>query len=55
MDAETVGLASDFISQVGFPIFVAAWLLLRSDRRTKDLTTAIRELTALVRQCPKRR
>ncbi len=55
MTAETVDLATQLVSQVGFPIFVAVWLLVRSDRRTKDLTLAIRGLTHLVRACPKRR
>lgn len=55
MTSETVELATQFVSQLGFPIFVAVWLLVRSDKRTKELTTAIRELTHVVRECPKRR
>ncbi len=55
MEKETVELATQAVSQLGFPIFVAVWLLVRSDKRTKELTTAIKELTRLVAQCPKRR
>lgn len=42
-----------FVSQVGFPIFVAMWLLFRGDRCTVDQTAAIKALTqelALMRQ-----
>ncbi len=55
MTTEGVDLAAQLVSQVGFPIFVAVWLLVRSDKRTKELTTAVRELTTLVRGLNHRR
>lgn len=37
------------IGNLGFPIFVAVWLLWRSDRILRELTLAVRELTATVK------
>ncbi len=36
------------ISTIGFPIFVAVWLLLRSDNIIKEMTEAVRDLTQVV-------
>ena len=36
------------ISQVGFPVFVAAYLLIRTDKLLRELTTAVKELTQAV-------
>lgn len=55
MEPATWTIVKEGVGAFGFPIFVAVWLLVRSDRHTKDLTKAIRELTNLVRECPKRR
>lgn len=52
---ETLETAGRFIQAVGFPVFVAVWLLMRSDRLTRELTKAIRALEHVVRECPKRR
>ena len=35
---------SDFIQQVGFPIAVALWLLLRTDKKLDKLTDAMNEI-----------
>ena len=38
------------ISQVGFPIVVAAYLLIRTDKLLRETTTALKELTQAVRE-----
>jgi len=40
---------ADFVGKVGFPIFVAVFLLVRIDPLLRDLTTAIRELVTVVK------
>ena len=39
----------DIVTNVGFPIAVSIYLLYERDRRTKELTEAIRDLTEYVR------
>ncbi len=41
-------LIADFISRVGFPIFVAVWLLIYTDKTLKSLTVAIDHLADLI-------
>lgn len=41
-------LAYDFISKIGFPIFVALILLWRDDQRHHENVTAIRDLVETV-------
>lgn len=55
MTPETWTIIKEGVGAFGFPIFVAVWLLVRSDKHTRELTRAIRELTGVVRECPKRR
>ena len=52
MDTETVDLAIKLVGNLGFPIFVAVWLLMRSDRLLRELHDAIVELTNLIRKTP---
>jgi len=40
-----IRLVSNFIKDLGFPIFVAVWVLLITHRDTKKLTHAINALT----------
>jgi len=40
-----ITIASNFIKDLGFPIFVAVWVLLITHRDTKKLTHAINALT----------
>lgn len=35
---------AELISTVGFPIFVAAWLLLRTDKYMREMTKTLGEL-----------
>lgn len=39
------GVAKQFISDLGFPVFVAVWMLVIHDRAMKKLTSAINSLT----------
>jgi hypothetical protein len=39
---------ADFIGRVGFPVFVAVWLLARSDKILRALTDAVVKLTAVL-------
>ena len=41
---QVVDLISRFIQNLGFPIFVAVWMLLRSDRIIGQLTSAVNRL-----------
>lgn len=41
MDMTTI---SQFISSVGFPIFVACWMLYKTSKDSEDLKDAINEL-----------
>lgn len=45
MDVQFVDLVSKFIGSVGFPIAVAAWLLVRIDPLLRDITAAVVKLT----------
>ena len=45
---QLVDLISRFIGNLGFPIFVAVWLLLRTDKLLRSLVDAIHELTAKI-------
>lgn len=40
--------AAEFISRVGFPIFVAVWMLVRTEKVLRSLTEAVVALTATV-------
>lgn len=39
------------ISNMGFPIAIAAFLLLKSDNTNKELITAINSLTKIISHC----
>lgn len=41
MDFENI---TNLISSIGFPIFVAVWMLYKSSNDSKELTTAINQL-----------
>lgn len=41
------------VANVGFPIALAVWLLVRMERRMEALTTAICELRAAIVSMPK--
>lgn len=52
-----VGAIQNLISSVGFPIFVAVWMLYKSSKDSEalkdtvsELKTAITELTALIKK-----
>ena len=44
MDGPTVDQVGRLVSSLGFPIFVALWLMLRTDSILRELRDAIREL-----------
>lgn len=46
---EYIDVVTRFIQNLGFPIFVAVWLLYRSDKIIKANTVAILKLTEVVR------
>ena len=55
MDPATIGvitsivnIIADFISRVGFPIFVAVWLLIYTDKTLKSLTESLNRLADLI-------
>jgi hypothetical protein len=37
------------LQQFGFPVFVAVWLLIRTDNYVREMTVAVRELTEMIR------
>lgn len=41
------------VSQFGFPVVVALWLLFRTDTYVRDMTIAVRELTEVIRASKK--
>ncbi len=47
---QAVDLGTRVISNLGFPIFVACWLLLRTDRMLRDLSGAINRLSDVLGQ-----
>jgi len=48
---EIVTLATQFISSVGFPIFVAVWMLLRSDKLQQQTNDTLIKLTEVIDKC----
>jgi hypothetical protein len=41
MTVDTVTMISTFIGQMGFPIFVAVWMLFKSSTDSKNMTEAL--------------
>ncbi len=48
MDPTAITWIKDLVSSVGFPIFVAVWLLWRTDRVMAELTTAMIDLKDVI-------
>lgn len=48
MDPATVTLVTQVVGSLGFPIFVAVWLLLRTDKLLMELLTAVHNLPSAV-------
>lgn len=44
MDPQFLATLKDLVSTVGFPIFVAAWLLFRTDKILRNLTEVVEKL-----------
>lgn len=42
-----------FIASVGFPVFVAAFILIRLEPAIKALTATLDRLTAIIQKCEK--
>jgi len=45
---EIFNIFESFISKVGFPIFIAVWVLIIQKKSTDRLTLAINHLTSLI-------
>jgi len=48
MDVDTI---TKLISQVGFPIFVAVWLLWRDKEKMDKLTAVMERIATLIEKC----
>lgn len=48
MDVTAVNEVSAIIGQLGFPIFVAVWMLMKSSKDNEKMTTAINELKTAI-------
>lgn len=48
MDANTFSQVTQIISQIGFPIFVAVWLLWKGDQQNRQIVEALNELKTAV-------
>lgn len=44
MEETTIKGAIEVLKQVGFPIFVASWFMLRTDKRLEALTRAVNRI-----------
>lgn len=44
LDEKTIDYAIRVIQTVGFPSFVAGWLLFKTDRKIEDVTKALTDL-----------
>ncbi len=47
---QAVDLGTRVISNLGFPIFVAVWMLVRTDKMIRDLSSAINRLSDVLGQ-----
>ena len=45
----TLADVGPFIQQIGFPIFVAVWLLMRTDKFIRENTTATKDLATFLK------
>jgi len=43
-----INVITNLISSIGFPIFVAVWLLLRSDKREQETQEILTDLKAVI-------
>ncbi len=48
MDPASVDLVIKVISSLGFPIFVAIWLLVRTDKLLSENTKVLQDLKAVI-------
>lgn len=48
MEQATLNMFTSFISQVGFPIFVAVWMLVRGSKDSRELRDAVNRLTSAI-------
>jgi len=48
MEKEAVDMIAGFISQVGFPIFVAVWMLVRGSKDSRELRDAVNSLRTAI-------
>lgn len=49
MEPTTISGFSALISQVGFPIFVAVWMLFKSSRDSENIVKALNELQTTIK------
>ncbi len=48
MDATIIDVTTQFISTIGFPIFVAIWLLFRDAKEKERMATALDKLSEAI-------
>lgn len=51
MNGEIVDIIIKLISQLGFPIFVAVWLLVKTDKLLSENTKALKDLKEVLQSC----
>ena len=52
MENVTIGILVDIIQSIGFPMFVAGWLMLRSDKKEAETKEALQKIEiAITRMC----
>lgn len=49
MEQGSIDAVTGFISTVGFPIFVAVWMLFKGSKDSAELKNAVNELTTAVK------
>lgn len=49
MDADGLNVISSLISSLGFPIFVAVWMLAKNSKDAAEMKVAIQELTIAIK------
>lgn len=45
MDTNTITMITQFVSNIGFPIFVAVWMLFRDAQEKEKMTAALDKLS----------
>lgn len=49
MDTNSLDIITKMISSLGFPIFVAVWMMIKNSKDTAEVKQAINELTTAIK------